>query len=89
MDEGILLAISEHLLVQAEEMLEYTMSEALKEHRILATASSKQTKSKSVQFERLEESADVTKVLQYVQQGKLFRVTFFHAGNLLLEEGNK
>ena len=41
-----------------------------------------------MQFELLQESADVTTVLQHVQQAKLFRVTIFYADNLPLGEGN-
>ena len=66
------------------------MTETMIEHISLTFASSKQTlEDSSVQFELLQERTEVSTVLQDVQQGKLFQVTVFYAGTLLLEEGNK
>ena len=42
-----------------------------------------------MQLELLQEMAEVSTVLQKVQQGKLFQVTIFYDSTLLLEEGNK
>ena len=91
-EEETLLVMFEHLVVQTEETLDYTMTETMQEHRSLAYASSKNGTSEEprVQFELLQgRSAEVSTVLQYVQQGKLFQVTMFYDSNLLLEEGNK
>ena len=60
------------------------------EYRRLPFASSKQTSEElSVQVELLQESAEVSIVLQHVQHGKMFPVTMLYVGNLLPEEGNK
>ena len=66
------------------------MTETRKEHRSLAFASNNETSGEmSVQLEVLQEMAEVSTVLQKVQQGKLFQETMFFAVALLLEEGNK
>ena len=85
------LVMSEHLVVQTEETLDYTMTETMQEQRSLALASSKNETSEEprVQFEVLQECAEVITVQQGVQQGKLLQVTVFYAGTLLLEERNK
>ena len=88
--EEIHSVMSEHLIVQTEETLDYPMTEARKEHRSLAFASNNETSGEmSVQLEVLQEMAEVSTVLQKVQQGKLFQVTMFFAVTLLLEERNK
>ena len=85
-----ILVMSEHLIVQSEETLDYTMTETMKEHRSLAfTSNNKTSEEPSVQFELLQKSAEVTTEPHDVQQGKLFQVTMFYDSNLLLEEGNK
>ena len=90
LEEEIHLVMSEHLVVQTEETLDYTMTETRKEHRSLALASNNETSEEmSVQLELLQEMAQVSTVLQKVQQGKLFQVTMFFAVTLLLEEGNE
>ena len=90
LEEEIHLVMSELLVVQTEETLDSTMTETMIEHISLTFASSKQTlEDSSVQFELLQERTEVSTVLQDVQQGKLFQVTVFYAGTLLLEEGNK
>ena len=90
MEEEIHLGMSEHSIVQTEEILNHTMTETRKEHRFLSFASSKQTLGESsVQRELLQESAEVFTVQQDVQQGKIFEVTMLHDSTLLLEEGNK
>ena len=66
----------EHLIVQTEEILEYTMTETMKE-RTTFTLSKQSSEEMSVQFELLQEKAEVSTVLHYVQQGKLFQVTMF------------
>ena len=82
--------VSEQSIVQTQENLNYTLTETRKEHRSLTFASCKQTlEESSVQFELLQESAEVITVQQDVQQGKLFEETRFYASKLLLEEGNK
>ena len=82
--------MSEHLIVQTEENLDYPMTETRKEHRSLAFASNHETSGEmSVQLEVLQEMAEVSTVLQKIQQGKLFQVTMFYAVTLLLVEGNK
>ena len=79
-----------HSIKQTEVNLNYTMTETKKEYSSLTRASSKQTwKDSSVQVELLQEYAEVSIVLHQVQQMKLFRMTMFSVGNLLLEEGNK
>ena len=89
-EEEIHLVMSEHLIVQTEETLDYTMTETMKEHRSLAFTSNNETSEEpSVQFELLQKSAEVTTVPQDVQQGKLFQVTMFYDSDLLLEKGNK
>ena len=82
--------MSEHLIVQTEENLDYPMTETRKEHRSLAFASNNETSGEmSVQLELLQEMAEVPTVLQKVQQGNLFQVMMFYAVTLLLEEGNE
>ena len=89
-EEGIHLVMSEHLVVQTEETLDYRMTETRKEHRSLAFASNNETSEEmSVQLELLQEMAEVSTVLQDVRQGKLFQVTVFFDITLLLEERNK
>ena len=81
--------MSDHLIVQTEEILEHTITETMKEHRRLAFASNNETSEEPrVQFELLQESPEVSTVPQDVQQGILFKVTKFYDSNLLLEEGN-
>ena len=90
LEEEIHLGMSEHSIVQTEEILNHTMTETRKEHRFLSFASSKQTLGESsVQRELLQESAEVFTVQQDVQQGKIFEVTMLHDSTLLLEDGNK
>ena len=90
LEEEIHLGMSEHSIVQTEEILNHTMTETRKEHRFLSFASSKQTLGESsVQRELLQESAEVFTVQQDVQQGKIFEVTMLHDSTLFLEEGNK
>ena len=90
LEEEIHLGMSEHSIVQTEEILNHTRTETRKEHRFLSFASSKQTLGESsVQRELLQESAEVFTVQQDVQQGKIFEVTMLHDSTLLLEEGNK
>ena len=90
LEEEIHLVMSEHLIVQTEETLDYIMTETMKEHRSLAFTSNNETSEEpSVQFELLQKSAEVTTVPQDVQQGKLFQVTMFYDSDLLLEKGNK
>ena len=82
--------MSEQSIVQTEEILKYTLTETRKEHRSSAFASSKQSSEElNVQFELVQESAEVFTVQQDIQQGKIFEVTMFHDSTLLLEEGNK
>ena len=90
LEEETHLVMSEHLIVQTEETLDYTMTETMKEHRSLAFASNNETSEEmSVQLELLQEMADVSTVLQDVRQEKLFQVTVFYDITLLLEERNK
>ena len=90
LEEDIHLVMSEHLVVQTEETLDYRMTETRKEHRSLAFASNNETSEEmSVQLELLQEMAEVSTVLQDVRQGKLFQVTVFYDITLLLEERNK
>ena len=92
LEEEIHLVISEHLVVQTEESLDYTVTETMQVHRSLAFASSKNETSEEprVQFELLQgRSAEVSTVLRDVRQGKLFHVTVFYDSTLFLEEGNK
>ena len=90
LEEDTHFVMSDHLIVQTEETLDYTMAETMKEHRSLAFTSNNETSDEpSVQFELLQKSAEVTTVPQDVQQGKLFQVKMFYDSNLLLEEGNK
>ena len=90
LEEEIHLVMSKHSIVQTEENLNYTRKVMRKEHRNLAFASSKQAlKESNVHFEQLQESAEVTTVLQHAQQANLFLVTTFNADTLLLEERNK
>ena len=90
LEEEIHLVMSEHLVVQTEETLDYRMTETRKEHRSSAFASNNETSEElSVQLELLQEMAEVSTVLQKVQQGKLFKVTVSYDITLLLEEGNK
>ena len=90
LEEKMHMVMSEHLIMQTEETLDYPMTETRKEHRSLAFASNNETSGEmSVQLEVLQEMAEVSTVLQKVQQGKLFQVTMFYAVTLILEEGNK
>ena len=90
LEDEIHLVMSEHSIVQTEENLSFIMTETLKEHRSVTFASSIQiSKDLSVQVELLQKSAEMSSVLQHVQQGKLFIVTMIYVGNPLLEEGNK
>ena len=89
--DEIHMVMNEHLVVQTEETLDFTMTETMKEHISLTFASSKPTlEDSSVQFELLQgRSAEAFTVLQDVRQGKLFQLTMFYDSNLLLEGGNK
>ena len=90
--DEIHMVMNEHLVVQTEETLDYTMTETMQEHRSLVYASSKNEtlEEPRVQFELLQgRSAEVFTVLQDVRQGKLFQLTIFYDSNLLLEGGNK
>ena len=90
LEEETHLVMSEHLIVQTEETLDYTMTETMKEHRSLAFASNNETSEElSVQLELLQELAEVSTVLQKVQQGKLFQVIVFYDITLLPEVRNK
>ena len=90
LEEETHLVMSEHLIVQTEETLDYTMTETMKEHRSLAFTSNNETSEEmSVQLELLQVMAEVSTVLQDVRQGKLFQVTVFYDITLLLEERNK
>ena len=91
LEEEIHLVMSEHLVVQTEKTLDYTMTETMQVHRSLAFASSQNETSEGprVQLELLQEMAEVSTVLQDVRQGKLFQVTVFYDITLLLEERNK
>ena len=61
-----------------------------REHQSLAFASNNETSEElSVQLELLQEIAEVSTVLQKVQQGKLYQVTILYDCTLLLEGGNK
>ena len=72
------------------EILNYTMTETMKEHRSLAFASAEQTSEEPlVQLELLWESADITTVLQHVQQGHLLQILTCYDGTLHFDEGNK
>ena len=74
LEEETHLVMSEHLIVQTEETLDYTMTETMKEHRSLAFTSNNETsEDPSVQFELLQKSAEVTTEPHDVQQGKLFQ----------------
>ena len=90
LEEQTHLVMSERLIVQTEETLDYTITETMKEHRSLAFTSNNETSEElSVQLELLQEMAEVSTVLQKVQQGKLFQVTVFYDITLLPEERNK
>ena len=90
LEEETHLVMSEHLVVQTEETLDYRMTETMQEHRSLAFASNNETSEEfSVQLELLQVMAEVSTVLQDVRQGKLFQVTVFYDITLLLEERNK
>ena len=92
LEEETHLVMCEHLVVQTEGTLDYTMTETMQEHRSLVYASSKNEtlEEPRVQFELLQgRSAEVFTVLQDVRQGKLFQLTMFYDSNLLLEGGNK
>ena len=90
LEEETHLVMSEHLIVQTEETLDYTMTETMKEHRSLAFTSNNETSEElSVQLELLQEITEVSTVLQKIQQGKLFQVTVFYDITLLPEERNK
>ena len=71
--DEIHMVMNEHLVVQTEETLDFTMTETMKEHISLTFASSKQTlEHSSVQLELLQgKSAEVFTVLRDVRQGKL------------------
>ena len=85
--EEIHLVMSELLIVQAEGILEYTVTEATNELRSLTFAIGEQTSEESgVQFEPLQESAEVSTVLQDVQ-GILFKVTSFMTVIYSLKKG--
>ena len=87
LEEEIHLVMSEHLVVQTEENLDYAMTKTRKEHRSLTFTLSKQTSEEtSVQLELLQDRTDVSTVLQNVQQGKLFQVKMFYDSTLLLEK---
>ena len=89
--DEIHMVMNEHLVVQTEETLDFTMTETMQEHRSLVYASSKNEtlEEPRVQLELLQVMAEVSTVLQDVRQGKLFQVTVFYDITLLLEEGNK
>ena len=90
LEEETHLVMSEHLVVQTEETLDYRMTETMQEHRSLAFASNNETSEEfSVQLELLQVMAEVSTVLQDVRQGKLFQLTVSYDITLLLEEGNK
>ena len=90
LEEEIHFVMSEHLVVQTEETLDYRMTETMQEHRSLAFASNNETSEEfSVQLELLQVMAEFSTVLQDVRQGKLFQVTVSYDITLLLEEGNK
>ena len=90
LEEEIHLVMSEHLVVQTGETLDYRMTETMQEHRSLAFASNNEISEEfSVQLELLQVMAEVSTVLQDVRQGKLFQVTVFYDITLLLEERNK
>ena len=79
LEEEIHMVMSEHLILQTKENLDYPMTETRKEHRSLAFASNNETSEElSVQVELLQEMAEVSTVLQDVRQGKLFQVTAFY-----------
>ena len=62
--------MSEHLIVQTGENLDYTMTETMKEHQSLAFASNNETSEEpNVQFELLQQSAEVTTGLHKVNKG--------------------
>ena len=55
LEEEIHLVMSEHLVVQTEETLDYRMTETMQEHRSLAFASNNETSEEfSVQLELLQ-----------------------------------
>ena len=84
------LVMNEHLVVQTNETLDYTMTETRKEHQSIAFKSNNETSEESsVQFEMLQQSAEIITVQQHVQQRKQFGATTLYASNLLIEEGNK
>ena len=87
LEEEIHLGMSEHSIVQTEEVLNHTMAETRKEHRFLSFASSKQSSEElNVKLELVQESAEVFTVQQDIQQGKIFEVTMFHDSTLLHEK---
>ena len=90
LENEIYLVVSEHLILQTEEILDYSMTERKKEHKSFTFASSEQMLEESiVQSELLQENAEVITGLQNVQQGNFYLVRNFDDNNLLLEEGNK
>ena len=63
LEEESHLGMSEHSIVQTEEVLNHTMAETRKEHRFLSFASSKQSSEElNVKLELLQESAENTAV---------------------------
>ena len=86
LEDAIHLVMSEHFIKQEEKILEYTTNE----FRSSTFAVGEQTSKESTeQFALLQESAEVSNVLQDVQERILFKVTKFYDSNLLLEEENK
>ena len=85
--------MSEHSIVQTDENLDYTMTETRNVHRSLTFSLGENILfESSVQFELLQEGAEVITVItvqQDVQQGKIFQLTLFYVRNLHFEEGSK
>ena len=78
LEEEVHLVMSEHLIVQTEETLDYTMTETRKEHRSSAFASNNETSEElSVQLELLQVMAEVSTVLQDVRQGCSMTLLYF------------
>ena len=77
------------IIVQTLEILDYAMTTRI-EHDSVALASRTQTSDESsVQFDLLQESGEVTTVLQHTHQWETFPVTRCFDGNQIFEEGNK
>ena len=90
LEEEIHLVLSEHSIVQTEVNLDYIMTETRNVHGSLTfSLGKKSSEESSVQFDLLQECAEVITVQQDVQQGKLFHVTMFYVRNLHFEEGRK